>query len=334
MTGPWLSVVMPTYNGQRYLRETFASLVAQSEGGFECVIVDGGSTDETHAIIDEYSRHLTVRRFVRPEFPNWVGKTNFGFSVAAAPHVCMLHHDDVWQPERSREVRRTLERHPDAALVLHPSSLIDETGRQVGRWRCPLEAEPRVYSTGELLEQLVVQNFVSVPSPTFRRESALAVGGIDEALWYTGDWDFYLKLARTGTTVYVDKLLASFRLHGASLTMKGSANVESFREQLHIVLERHIGAIDSVERRRAIRRVALVSNEMNTALAAAVHGSYALLPGALGSLLALGPSGWQSYFRDSRIVERVVSRLNARALPFARRGVASTHAAVVSGSAS
>jgi GT2 family glycosyltransferase len=333
MTGPWLSVVMPTYNGQRYLRETFASLVAQTEGGFECVVVDGDSTDETHAIIDEYAQHLTVRRFVRPEFPNWVGKTNFGFSVAEAPHVCMLHHDDVWQPERASEVRRTLERHPDAALVLHPSSLIDETGRKVGRWRCPLEAEPRVYSTGELLEQLVVQNFIAVPSPTFRRDSALSVGGIDEALWYTGDWDFYLKLARTGTTVYVDKLLASFRLHGASLTMKGSANVESFRDQLNIVLERHIGAIDSEERRRAVRRVALVSNEMNTALAAAVHGSFAFLPRAVGSLLALGPSGWQRYFRDSRIVERVVSRLNARGLPFAHRRVASTHPAVASGSA-
>jgi GT2 family glycosyltransferase len=316
MTRPWLSVVMPTYNGERYLRETFESMVEQDERGFECVVVDGGSTDSTRAIIDQFSRELDVRLFVRPEFPNWVGKTNFGFGEAAAEHVCMLHSDDRWLPGRAAAVRRALERHPDLALLLNPSLIIDQDGRTVGRWRCPLEPD-HIYSADALLEHLIVQNFVAVPAPTFRRDAALAVGGIDPVLWYTGDWDFYLKLARTGDTLYLDEMLTSFRIHGASLTMKGSANVDSFRAQLETVLERHLPAIESAERRHAARRVGAVSNEIDIALAAAVHGAWGGLPGAFASLAALGPAGWRSYFRDSRIVERVSSRLRARGNLFA-----------------
>jgi glycosyltransferase involved in cell wall biosynthesis len=321
---PWLSVVMPTYNGERYLRDTFASLVEQDERGFECVVVDGGSTDGTRAIIDEFARELDVRVFVRPEFPNWVGKTNFAFAEAAAEHVCMLHSDDRWMPGRATAARRALGRHPDVALVLNPSLLIDQDGRTVGRWRCPLDPEPTVYSPNRLLEHLVVQNFVAIPAPIFRRDAALSVGGIDSELWYTGDWDFYLKLARTGNTLYLDEMLTAFRIHGASLTMKGSANVEAFRAQLELVLERHLPAIESAERRRAVRRVGAVSNEIDIALAAAVHGSWSALPGAFVSLAALGPAGWHSYFRDSRIHERVASRLRARGSLFAmKKGAAS-----------
>jgi GT2 family glycosyltransferase len=317
MTHPWLSVVMPTYNGERYLRETFASLAEQDERGFECVVVDGGSTDGTSDIIDEFARELDVRLFVRPEFPNWVGKTNFAFREAAADHVCMLHSDDRWLPGRAAAIRGALQRHPDVALVLNPSVLIDEEGRTVGRWRCPLEPEPTIYSADALLEHLMVQNFVAIPAPVFRRDAALAVGGIDPLLWYTGDWDFYLKLARTGTTLYLDEMLTSFRLHGSSLTMTGSANLDAFRVQLETVLDRHIPAIESPSRRRAVRRVGAVSNAIDIALAAAVHGSWTRLPGAMASLAALGPLGWHSYFRNSRIVERVASRLRARGNLFA-----------------
>jgi glycosyltransferase involved in cell wall biosynthesis len=313
MTPPWLSVVMPTYNGERYLRETFESLVAQDERGFECVVVDGGSTDGTRDIIDEFSRQLDVRLFVRPEFTNWVGKTNFAFGETLAQHVCMLHHDDRWHPGRARAVRAALARHPEVALILHPSILIDEDGRQIGCWTCPLQPDPMVYTPSELLEHLMVQNFIAVPSPTFRRDAALAVGGIDADLWYTGDWDFYLKLAATGPSIYLDALLADFRIHAVSLTVKGSSNVQAFREQLRVVLERHIESVPPA-RRREVRRAALASNDVNTALAAALHGSYALLPRAVGSVAALGPRGWRRYFRNSRIVERVTSRLRARGM--------------------
>jgi hypothetical protein len=307
---------MPTFNGERYLRETFESLVAQEEQGFECVVVDGGSTDSTLRIIDEFASRLDIRLFERPELTNWIAKTNFAFGEAGATHACMLHHDDRWCRGRATAVRAALDRYPDLALLLHPSLMIDAYGRHVGHWTCPLLPEPKLYSAAELLEHLMVQNFVSVPSPTFRTETALAVGGVDPSLWYAGDWDFYIKLARTGNTIYLDQPLSAFRLHGASLTVQGSADVEQFHQQMSTVLERHIGCVEPATVRGKVQRAALASNQINTALAAALHGSFRRLPSAIGTLIALGPHGWTRYFRSSRIVERVVSRLRARGVLF------------------
>jgi hypothetical protein len=224
----------------------------------------------------------------------------------------MLHHDDLWRPGRARAVKGALARHPGVAMVLHPSLFIDAEGNALGQWRCPLDGEPRVYSSAELLEQLLVQSFIACPAPTFRREAALAVGGIEKKLWYTGDWDFYLKLAKTGPAVYLPQVLSAFRIHGSSLTVTRSANVEDFQHQLATVLERHIGTIGDETLRNAVRRAAEASNAVNAALAAALHGSYALLPGAIGKLAALGPSGWRRYLRNSRIVERLGARLRVR----------------------
>src|SRR5690349_1710240 len=133
MTAPWLSVLMPTYNGERYLRETFASLLVQDDRDFECVVVDGGSTDSTLGIIEEFSRELDVRLFIERRFPNWIGKTNFALTRARAKHACMLHHDDLWHAGRAAKVRAVLERNPDTALVLHPSTLIGGDGAPLGQ---------------------------------------------------------------------------------------------------------------------------------------------------------------------------------------------------------
>jgi hypothetical protein len=106
--------------------------------------------------------------------------------------------------------------------------------------------------------------------------------------------------------------LASFRLHAGSLTVTGSADNDDFRRQLAIVLERHIDAIVDERARHRVRRVATASNVVNAALAKALHRSYSAIPGALAAVVALGPSGWHRYFRDSRIIERAGARLRTR----------------------
>ena len=87
---------------------------------------------------------------------------------------------------------------------------------------------------------MLVQNFISMPAPLFSREAALRVGGLDEDLWYTADWDFWLKLAAVGKTIYVPRALSAFRIHPHSQTVERSTQTDDFRRQLAIVLEKHI----------------------------------------------------------------------------------------------
>jgi hypothetical protein len=158
---------------------------------------------------------------------------------------------------------------------------------------------------------LLVQNFVSIPAVVVQKRAWIACGGMDTELWYTADWDLYLKLLREGPTVYCEAPSTAFRVHASSLTISGSRNLPDFERQMQIVLERHC---DLVPRSRLpkTRRRARASIAVNCALARASSGSIASLAAAAGAVLALGPAQALAYLRDSRVLERTLPRLRAR----------------------
>jgi len=311
MDTPWLTVVIPTINSTRFLSETLNSLVQQEQGGFQCIVVDGGSTDGTLELIDGYKSRLDIRVLIRPDLESWMDKTNFGFSQTTTQYVCMLHHDDVWLKDRVRRLSAEMQQHPNVDLFIHAVLFIDEGGTTRGKWTCPLPRLPAPTGRDLLIQRLLVQNFIAMPAPVFTRSAAQAVGGIDRNLWYTGDWDFYLKLAERSTAGYIAEPLAGFRIHSRSLTMTGSRQIEDFELQLQTVLRRHIGRIDP-ESRAAVRAVCQFSVEVNIALAGIFHGRRIGLASLLLTFLRLGPFGATAYVRDSRILQRVVARVRAR----------------------
>jgi hypothetical protein len=155
-----------------------------------------------------------------------------------------------------------------------------------------------------------VQNFISAPAPVYRKDAWLAAGGLDENLWYTGDWDIWLKLAAQGPVCHHRELTTAFRVHGASLTVTGSRDGADFEQQMRIVLDRHLPRL--VAHRNQVERASLASIRFNGALAAAASGRWRPLLPALGRLVALGPAGIHRYIRDSRIVDRLMPRVRAK----------------------
>jgi hypothetical protein len=134
---------------------------------------------------------------------------------------------------------------------------------------------------------------------------------MDDALWYTPDWDIWLKLAAVGPVIYHGDFTTAFRVHGNSLTVTGSRDRQEFRSQMELVLDRHLSRIPMNNRAR-IGRVARASINVNVALAAASTGSLNSLPRAVANVLALGPRGMKNYLRDSRLTERLIPRLRSK----------------------
>lgn len=309
---PFLSVVMPVHDGAAWIGATLDSLVAEPTDGVEIIIIDSSPLEATADIAESYVDRLPLRLLRRTDLKPWQTKTNLGVALAGADHVCMLHQDDLWLPGRVRAIRTWLAGAPNAVLHLAPTLMVDRLGRQVGSWSCPLPAGT-IVTTEFLLQRLLVQNFVSVPAPVFRRDAWLSCGGMDERLWYTPDWDIWAKLSSAGPVVYHNETTTAFRLHGGSLTVTGSRDAREFREQMLIVLERYLDSIAAGER-RMIERVARASINVNVALAAASRGSLKGLFAALGNVLSLGPAGIARYLRDSRLYDRVIPRLRAKAI--------------------
>src|SRR5262245_47899648 len=182
---PWLSVIMPTYNGAAYVGAALESIRRQRAEGVEVIAVDDGSTDDTLGILTSYTSVLPLRIIERRRTGNWVTSSNVGLRAAAGHHACFLHQDDVWLAGRLAVVRPPVEREPAPALVLHPALFVGPGDEPLGTWRCPLPPVAGPVPAAVLLERLLVQNFIAMPSPTFARRAALESGAMDEALWYT-----------------------------------------------------------------------------------------------------------------------------------------------------
>jgi glycosyltransferase involved in cell wall biosynthesis len=308
---PWLSVVMPTYNGADYLADALESIVQQHDDGLEVIAVDDGSTDATLEILAGFAQRLPMQIVRRAHVGNWVANTNLGMSLADAPYVSILHQDDYWLPGRLHAIKPLVEAHCEAVLFLHPARFVDHRGRTLGSWRCPLTGHANPLPPAWVLPRLLVQNFVAMPSPLFRRDTFLAVDGMKEPLWYTADWDLWLSLAAAGPTVYCPQTLACFRVHAQSQTVRASLANDLFRRQIEEVFGDHLRRYESCHGPlpRVAHRAARFSIDVNAALAAFYHGHRAALAALLARLLVLGPQAAYVYFRDSRIWERLVARM-------------------------
>lgn len=313
MKTPWLTVAMTTYKARDYLATALDSVLAQGDDGVEVIAVDDASADETLAILESYRSRLDLQVVAREtNTANWMAGLNEGLRRGRGEYACFLQHDDYWLDGRLRAARAALAREPDAVLLLHAARFVDRDGARLGQWNCPLPAG-RCLAPEEVVERLLVQNFVAVQAPIFRRETALGVGGLDEALWYSADWDFWLKLAAAGRTIYLADALSAYRIHQHSMTWwRTDEQIAEQRRQLEQVLDGHEATL---EQRRAIRpaarRAARFSIEVNTTLAAYAHRPGLPVLGLGARFLGLGPSGWHRFLRDSRIAERVAARLRA-----------------------
>ncbi|HEX7450166.1 MAG TPA: glycosyltransferase [Pirellulales bacterium] len=322
MRNPWLSVIMPTCEGGRYLRQALDSVVAQRDPDIEVIVVDDGSRDDTAALAEGYRDALAIEVHRLPHDGNWVRNTNYGMRLARGRYLSILHQDDAWRPNRLTTLKRLVARHPEAAIFVHPCWYMDARGRKIGYWRCPFPRREAVLLPRIVLERLLVQCLYGVAAPLFSARLAAQAGLMDESLWFSADWDFWLKLSALGTTVYCNTPLAMFRLHGASQTIaRGRKTDEVYRQQL-LVQARHVPAIDGSPSAGEIRRVARLSIEVNAALLRLMDGDASGVGALAARLAALGPSGWARYLRDSRIVERCLSRVLAGAISWRSSGVA------------
>ena len=302
---------MPTYNGERFLAAALGSVVGQHEGT-ELVIVDDGSTDRTLDIVREFAKVLPIRLITPGRIGNWVAISNIGLREAKGDWACFLHQDDLWRPGRLARLWGEME-NTEGALVVHDAMFVGPDGQELGPWTCP-------FSDGTILpdrftERLLVQNFIAIPSPVFRRSVAIGSGGLDESLWYSADWDFWLRLGALGPVRFIAEKLSAFRVHPASQTAAREVLPNEWEQQLKTVLDRHLrdwsvsGSLSG-----PVGRAAMASVAVNSALSTASRGGQIKPSAVFRTLLTLGPSGWHRYFRDSRIVQRVRSRLKAQRL--------------------
>jgi hypothetical protein len=304
---------MPTYNGERFIAAALDSVRDQDNDGIELVIVDDGSTDQTLDLVRSYADGLPIRLITPGRLGNWVAATNLGLREAMGDWVCFLHQDDLWLPGRLKRLLGEMQSH-QGPLIIHNAMYVGPDGQDLGPWTCPFPQSGAI-PPNEFIERLLVQNFIAIPSPVFRRSAAIESGGLNEALWFSADWDLWLRLGALGPVRFIAETLSAFRVHPASQTAARKLRPNEWEEQLTTVLARHLESWPITGKlRTSVERVAMASIAVNSSLSAASRGESVKPSKVLLHLVALAPSEWHRYFRDSRILQRVSSRLRVRRL--------------------
>lgn len=212
---PRISVVMACYNAEHYLADAIASIMNQSFGDFEFIILNDGSTDATLEIIKKNAQEDSRIRVISSERNQGISVTvNHGLREARAEWVALMDDDDIAYPERLQKQLDYLGREPDIVCIGAFPLMVDE--------RCnPITVLDIYHEHHEDIErQLLAGHGWAFLAPTalVRRDAALKVGGYREDLRTSMDLDFFLKIGEIGKLANVPEVLYEYRVHAKSVT--------------------------------------------------------------------------------------------------------------------
>jgi len=276
---PLVSVVTPSLDQGAFIEDTILSVLNQDYSRREHLVIDGGSTDQTLGILERYRSGL---RFVSEPDAGQAAAINKGFRSSSGEILAWLNADDCYEPGALSAAAAFLRERPDVMLVYGDATLVDTQGREIGP--CA-NVEP--FDLDRLVHQL---DFIVQPAAFFRREAFDAVGGLDESLHWSMDYDLWLKIARRFPVAYLPRRLARYRWTGANKTARGG--LERYAELERVGLRHGAGGLPADFRleklalllREASRRAR--GGELRAAASLALAGAGTVLssPRALKSL--------------------------------------------------
>lgn len=225
---PMVSLVTPSYNQGRYLSRTIDSVLAQRYPNLEYVVQDGGSTDNTLAVLEQYGSRVT--RVVSMLDQGQADAINRGFQQTQGEIMAWLNSDDILLPGTIAYVVKFFQSHPEVDVIYGHRIIIDENDLEIGRWVLP-EHDGHV---------LAWADFVPQETLFWRRRLWDKVGAcVDTTYQFAIDWELLLRFQRAGATfVRLPRFLAAFRVHdqqktSAFLETTGNQEMARLRTAYH-----------------------------------------------------------------------------------------------------
>lgn len=222
---PLVTVAVPSYNQGHYLGAALESIFDQGVP-VEVYVVDGGSTDNSLAVIRRWEKRLA----------GWRSRADAGQSSAIneaigqgrAPYVCWLNSDDWWLKDGLKHLLAALESNPSAPMAYGRAwNYVERTGKTH-----PVFVRP--FSERWMARFCIV----SQPATLIRRTAWDAVGGVDEKLHMSMDYDLWWRLYKScGPLQFVDAFVATNREHSATKT--STRRREHYREAMEVVRRYH-----------------------------------------------------------------------------------------------
>jgi glycosyltransferase involved in cell wall biosynthesis len=227
MKGPQVSVIMPVYNGEKYIVEAIESILNQSYKDYEIIIVNDGSTDDTFNKIRSYLQ-LSNIKYVRQENRGLPAALNTGIKAASGEYIAFLDCDDLWMPHKLDMQMVFMKEHPEVGLVHGNISYVDQHGDPFTP-----DSPYKTDISGNCFPELFMGNRIAVLTVLIKKESITNVGFFNEDFKYADDYDMWLRVSRHYPLGHIDKCLAAYRKHPGGI----SSNINAHNADVLKVLE-------------------------------------------------------------------------------------------------
>jgi len=210
-----VSVIVPAYNAAVYLPHAIDSVLAQTYPNWEIVIVDDGSADDTRAVADSYRSKLQDKlQYIYQPNRGLPAARNAGIRAARGEFIALLDADDVWLPHRLERGIAVMDADPGAGLVHARVVRINPQGSITGQ----LKVKPKCMSGSIARHVYTRRAHIVCPTVMFRKSCLQTAGWFDETMQATEDRDLWFRIALRYRVVYINEVLAYYRLSPSSMT--------------------------------------------------------------------------------------------------------------------
>jgi glycosyltransferase involved in cell wall biosynthesis len=203
MTRPLVSIIVPSYNQGRYIRETIDSILSQDYRPIEVLVIDGASKDETVDVLKSYDGRPELQWWSEPD-RGVVDAVNKGFARAQGAVIGIQSSDDLYLPGAISTAMDAFEREPSLALVYGDAEYIDGQSRVFSRTHLP------EFDLGAYVGKRM---YIQQAAAFFTKAAADRVGPWRADVSYAADAEFFLRIVTRGRATKIDALLARYRHH-------------------------------------------------------------------------------------------------------------------------
>jgi len=218
---PYVSVVIPCYNTAKYLGEAIESVLAQTYSDFEIIVVDDGSTDDTPQVVRSFDD--TRISYIYQENKGLSGARNTGIHHSQGRYIAFLDADDYFLPNKLADQVAFLEGHEELGLVAGGYLRIDQDGAVIEKCAGRLG--------GISAQTQLTGNQFIIHCTLIRRSWIDKIGGFDESLGGSEEWDFHSRLAIAGCPMYRTKdCVCAYRFVPGSLSTEIECQLNGARE--------------------------------------------------------------------------------------------------------